>query len=293
MAEWSDLVANALGALPRPPDMVQMLSDAALPRPEWSVLATAHLCEPPFSLDTLANRMPYASPALLQARVGALVTKGFLQEVAAHEFILTDQAADLIRRWVERERENLAGLATLPQQDLERLAGLLSRVVTAALAAPPPPDKERLLGSRRLAPASTAAPTVRIDQYLTDLYWFRDDAHAAAWRKASFNSVSIEVLTLLWRGEAHDVDGLSAALAERRGYTRDDYASCVQILAERGLVDASQPALTVTAAGRALREQIEATTDEYYMFPWTVLLPVELKQLRDLLQRFTASFRQP
>ncbi len=202
---------------------------------------------------------------------------------------MTDQAADLIRRWVERERENLASLTPLPQHDLERLADLLSRVVQAALAAPPAPDKERLLGSRRLAPPSGATPAVLIDQYLTDLYWFRDDAHVAAWRKASFNSMSIEVLTLLWRGEAHDVDGLSAALSERRGYTRDDYVGCVQVLAECGLVDASQPVLAVTAAGRALREQIEATTDEYYMFPWTVLLPAELKQLRDLLQRFTAS----
>jgi hypothetical protein len=241
----------------------------------------------------LADRMPYASPALLQARMGALLSKGLLQEVAPQEYILTDQAADLMRRWVERDREHLASLAPLPRQDLGRLVILLSRVVQAALAAPPPPDKDRLLGSRRLAPEANAAPAVHIDQYLTDLFWFRDDAHVAAWRQASFNAISIEVLTLLWRGEAQDVDGLTAALSERRGFTREDYASCVQTLAECGLVDASQPTLTVTAAGRALRDDIEATTDRYYMFPWTTLLPVEVKQLRDLLHRFTAALQQP
>ncbi len=293
MGEWSDLVGNALRALPQPPEMVQLLSDAALQRPEWNALGSAHLCEPPFCLDMLADYMPYASPALLQARVSSFLTKGLLQEVAPQEYILTDKAVDLIRNWVARGREHLASLAPLPRQDLERLAALLSRVVQAALAAPPPPDKERLLGSRRLAPASAAVPTVQVDQYLTDLYWFRDDAHAAAWRKAGLDSISIEVLTLLWRGEAHDVDGLSAALSERRGYTHDDYASCVRALADRGLVDTSQPTLTVTAAGRALREGIEATTDRYYMFPWTTLPPVEVKQLRDLLQRFTAALKQP
>lgn len=293
MGEWSDLVGNALRALPRPPELVQLFSAAALQQPEWSTLVSAHVCEPPFSLDVLADRMPYASPALLQARVDALLSKGLLQEVASQEYILTDKATDLIRSWVMREREHLAGLVSLPRQDLERLVTLLSRVVQAALAALPPPDKERLLGSRRLAPAPDAAPTVQIDQYLTDLFWFRDDAHVAAWRKASFNSISIEVLTLLWRGEARDVDALTAALSERRGYTREDYGSCVQTLAERGLVDASQPALSVTAAGSALREEIEAATDRYYMFPWTVLLPVEVKQLRDLLQRLTATLKQP
>jgi hypothetical protein len=292
MGEWSDRVGNALRALPRPPEMVQLLSAAALQQPEWSTLVSAQMCEPPFRLDMLVDRMPYASSALLQTRVSALLSKGFLQEVGPQEYILTDQAIDLIRRWVEREREHLASLVPLPRQDLERLVALLSRVVQAALAAPPPPDKERLLGSRRLTPAPDAAPTVQIEQYLTDLFWFRDDAHVAAWRKASFNSISIEVLTLLWRGEAHDVDGLSAALSKRRGYAREDYASCVRTLAERGLVDASQPALAATAAGRALREDIEATTDRYYMFPWTALLPVEVQQLRDLLQRFTTALKK-
>jgi len=292
MSEWSDLVANALGAEPQAQDMVQLLSDAALPRPEWGALVRAYLCEPPFTLGMLADRLPYASPTLLQAHRDALLSKGLLQEVTLQEYILTDAAVDLLRRWMEREREHLASLTSLPRQDLDRLAALLSRVVQAALAAPPPPNKTHLLGSRRMAPLADAAPMVRIDQYLTDLYWFRDDAHVSAWREASFNSISIEVLTLLWRGEAQDVDALTAALAERRGYTREEYAGCVQVLAECGLVDASQPALSLTEAGRALREGIEATTDEYYMFPWTVLLPVELKQLRDLLQRLTASLKQ-
>lgn len=292
MSEWSDLVASALEALPRSQDTVQVLADAALERLEWGTLVRAHLCEPPFTLDMLADRSPYASPTLLQTHVGALVSKGFLQEVVPQEYILTDQAVDLVRRWVDRERAHVAGVGSLSRQDLERLVVSLARIVQAALAAPPPPDKAHLLGSRRLAPPPDAVPMVHIDQYLTDLYWFRDDAHVAAWRGASFNSISIEVLTLLWRGEAHDVDGLSAALSQRRGYTREDCASCVETLAECGLVDASPAELAVTEAGRVLREQIEATTDAYYMFPWTVLLPVELKQLRELLQRFTVALKQ-
>jgi len=83
------------------------------------------------------------------------------------------------------------------------------------------------------------------------------------------------------------VDGLSAALSKQRSYTRDGYARVVKDLLERGLVDVSESALAVTPEGRALREEIEAATEHYYMFPWTVLSPVDVQELRDLLKRFT------
>ena len=50
-------------------------------------------------------------------------------------------------------------------------------------------------------------------------------------------------------------------------------------------MDASQSTLAVTPEGRALREEIEATTDRYYVLLWTALSPVDMLELRHLLQR--------
>jgi DNA-binding MarR family transcriptional regulator len=285
MGEWSTLLQSALSVLPAPDGIEQWLSDSGLQRTELHTLVIAYLCHPSLTLTTLADWIPYAAPELLRTRLGALLDKGFMDTEDAREYRLKESGLELIQEWIRRTRACLAKLAPLPARDLRRLSALLSRIVKAALDTPPPPDKDRLLGSRRLAPAGRAAPMVHIDQYLTDLVYFRDDAHVSAWRQYEFDGPSVELLTLLWRGEAETVDGLSAALSERRGYRRDYYADVVNGLQERGLVDASQPKLAVTAEGRATREAIEAATDRCYMFPWTVLSPVEVQELRSQLQR--------
>lgn len=285
MEEWFTLVQTALSALPAPEGIEQWLGDSGLQRTELGTLVIAYLCQPSLTFDTLADWTPYAAPGLLKTRLGVLLEKGFLQAEEAQEYHLTDRGSELIQNWIKKVRTHLAGLAPLPDRDLCRLSALLSRMVQSALDSPPPPSKDHLLSSRRIAPAASDAPMVHIDQYLTDLVYFRDDAHVSAWREHNLEGPSIEVLTLLWRGEAEDVDGLSATLFERRGYTRDDYEDVVRGLQERGLVDASQSTLAVTPEGRALRQEIEATTERYYMLPWTVVSPVDVQELRNLLQR--------
>ncbi|MBC7233625.1 MAG: hypothetical protein H5T68_10355 [Chloroflexi bacterium] len=290
MEDWFALVQDAFAALPRLNDRAEWLYHAGLQPAEWDVLQAAYLCEPPPSVDSLAEWLPYTSPTLIRAQLDILLEKGLLQALNEQEYFLTDRAVDFIEARVEQERAFLAAHSPLPARDLQRLAHLLSRIVQTALAAPPPPDKTRLQGSRRLAPPADAAPMALIDQYLTDLLYFRDDAHVAAWRRHGFDGPVIEVLMLLWRGEASDVDGISAMLSAQRGYSHQDYARFVARLQARDWVDASGPTLIVTPDGRALCEEIAATTDRYYMFPWTALLPVEVRQLRDLLQHLIEAF---
>jgi DNA-binding MarR family transcriptional regulator len=249
-------------------------------------LVVAHLCPSPFDFSTFAGCFPYGAPSLLRQRLGALEDKGLIQAPGADQFAVTEQGLAFLRKWIDQQRAHLATLTPLPVGDLRRMSHLLSAVVSAALAAPPPVVKDCLVGSRRIAPAVGEALMVQIDQYLTDLQWFRDDAHVSAWRQHKLEGPEVEVLTLLWRGEAHDLDGLSAALSERRGYSRDRYAAFVDALAGRGWVDASSPKLSLTAEGGALRQEIEEATERYYMFPWTALNPTDLQALRRLLERF-------
>jgi DNA-binding MarR family transcriptional regulator len=287
MQEWFALLHTALSALPGPEGIEQWLSDSGLQRSELHTLVIACLSQPSFTFDTLADWRPYAAPGLLNTQLDAVLDKGFVQAEEPQAYRLTEKGLELIRIWSERVRAHLAGLTPLPARDLRRLSALLSRIVQAVLDAPSPPSKDRLLGSRHIAPVAGAAPMVHIDQYLTDLVHFRDDAHVSAWRQHGFDGPSIEVLTLLWRGEAEDVDGLSAALSEQRGFVRDHYAGVVKGLQERGLVETSQEMLAVTAEGRTLREELEAATDRYYIFAWTALSPVDVQELRNLLQRLT------
>ena len=293
MAQWSVRVQNALAALPRSEEFAGALATAGLSGPDWSLLVTAYLCEPPFTLADLSGSLPYTAPEAVESRLQGLLTRAYVRRVATAEYLLTDKAAELLQQWSDKERSLLAGTHPLPARDLKRLAELLERVVAAGLAAAYPPQKPRLRGSRRLAPAANAAPMARIDQALTDLYYYRDDCHMTAWRATGLDGPAVEVLTRLWRGEVQDVETASASLTERRGYDSRYYARLVQKLAGRGLLEPAGSDTVLTASGRELREGIEAATEQYYMAPWTVLPPLQLRQLGDLLTRFTRALQPP
>jgi hypothetical protein len=70
----------------------------------------------------------------------------------------------------------------LPESDLKRLASLLGRLVEANLTTPESPGKWCLRIARNFDPGVEAPVMARLDQYLSDLSAYRDDAHLASWR---------------------------------------------------------------------------------------------------------------
>ena len=145
-------------------------------------------------------------------------------------------------------------------------------------------ELEALLASRRSEPGPQAALGARIDQYLTDLLRFRDDAHQAAWQPLGVGGLAWELLTLIWRGEANTREALQQQL-ERRGHATADYDQALSDLAGRGWLAEQDEQFRVTDAGRAVREQAEEQTDRLFYGPWNRLSAAEIDQLRELLTR--------
>ncbi len=80
----------------------------------------------------------------------------------------------------------------------------------------------------------------------------RGDSHMAVWVAAGLNPVTANLLTELWLDMP-----LGGYTALRRGWPEPDIEAGVADLGSRGLVSSGQ----ITAAGRKLRDDIEATTD--------------------------------
>jgi hypothetical protein len=91
--------------------------------------------------------------------------------------------------------KKMAMLQPLPSAELERLAGLLRRLVMSCLEAPEPPGKWCITHSRKTDPGDQASGLVRVDQFLSDLAAYRDDAHLAALlhRRACLGSLYLPV----------------------------------------------------------------------------------------------------
>ncbi len=80
----------------------------------------------------------------------------------------------------------------------------------------------------------------------------RGDSHIAAWIGADLDACEIGVLTDPWRGQP------LKSWVRSRGWTEEELDAAIERLRSRGLLDGDE----LTAAGRALREEIEVATDE-------------------------------
>ena len=153
--------------------------------------------------------------------------------------------------------------------------------VEASHAAPEPPGKWSFRLSRRIDPGQATPVLVWIDQYLSDLNAYRDDAHLAAWRPYNISGATWEAFTRLWRG-ARTLDDVCEQLAFR-GHARTAYAAALIELVVRGWLEADSDGYRVTAAGLAVRQEAEAATDRYFYAPWRCLSDSETDELRALL----------
>ncbi|MCX6038543.1 MAG: hypothetical protein NTW99_11775 [Chloroflexi bacterium] len=259
---------------------------AELKLPEWGGwLLPALVFEPePISATRFRVRTPYTSARLYNERLAKAAKQGFLTPVAEakNEYHLTEVGRQAAERVIGAAYGKMTALDPMPSTDLERLASLLHRLVKACLTTPEPPGKWCIIHSQRTDPGEDPSVVVRIDQYLSDLAAFRDDAHLAAWQSHSIEGHIWEAFTYLWRGEATTLDGLYHKL-ERRGYSRDEYKQALKNLIKRGWVKEEAGEYRVTPLGQEVRQAVEEATDRYFYGAWSCLSQGETEEFQTLL----------
>jgi Mn-dependent DtxR family transcriptional regulator len=266
--------------------MEDAAAQAGLKSPYWYLLIVALTFEPqPISPGRLRIRSPYVSPSLYQKRFEKLVRSGLLMANDRDEHFLTEEGRALARRIIQTAYSEMDVLEPIPPVDLSRLSNLLHKLVDACLAAPEPPGKWCLKISHNLDPGEKAPVVVKIDQHLTDLTAYRDDAHLAAWQPNNLYGHVWETFTILWQGEASTLDEVHQKL-ERREYSRLDYAQALQELSARDWAQEALGKYRLTEQGRQIRQQVEDLTESYFFFPWACLDEKEITRLRKLLVRF-------
>lgn len=277
------------------PAIDRAAEEHGIPLGEWyGWLMAARIFEPdPVSSTRLKIRSAYTALPRLEADLAKGVQLGLLEPAghgaallgAGGEYYLTRQGHRAVQHLIDTAYAAMADLRPLPDDDLQRLAGLLWQLVEASLAAPEPPGKWCLRIARHFDPGAGAPVVVRIDQYLSDLKAYRDDAFLAAWRPHGVTGQAWEAFTLLWRGAAATPDELLARLPHR-GFGRGDYVDALQELIARGWVAEDHGLYSVTGPGLELREATEATADRYFYAAWQRVGDAEIDELRELLARF-------
>ena len=272
-------------------EMQAALEQHGLPPRDWFVLYLLLAIKPqPGNAQNLAGYLPYSSAAFingtLERAAGDLIQGDLLAGYHASnagETAFYTAAADAQRA--------IDGAALVEPARLQRMAETLERLVTASLQAAEPGSKRHLARSRLMATGPQAGWPSRIDQAITDLYAFRDDAHQASWQDQPVDGHAWELLTLIWREAPQSVDKLFEQVAAR-GFEKDETLAALDTLIGLGWIEDGQDELTVTAAGASIRDEAEALTDRLYFDPWQILPDAALEQLRDDLEMYINRLRE-
>jgi hypothetical protein len=255
------------------------------------MLLAAQTFEPEYTSPAhLLVRGPYTSAEQYITRLNDAAAKGYLEEVSPGEFRLTEKGKDGVREFIWEARSMMEKADPLNQDASRELAFLYGHLVKECLATPPPPNTWSIQLSYQLMPIPEP-PLPFIEQAISCLYAYRDDAHLAAWRSSNLSATAFEVLTYLWRAEADSLDDLLDLLAFR-GHSEEVYLDALAELRERKFIAGGRSKLRVTPEGRGFRNQVEMDTDIYFYAPWSCLSSKEKDRMEGLLVRLWEGLKE-
>ncbi len=263
-------------------EAVQKIRDAEAGQ-YWFALLTAKGLEPaPLTFNDLRAVNPYAAPTRIKELLKKGIKDAFFTETDEGKFRVAEKGNKVLDAFFNTAQKKLLEAPSLSPAEMNRLAQLLGKIVSATEAAPKPAKKFSLAGSRWTDPQNGAPAALMVDQYITDLARYRDDAHIAAWQSSDLNGHEWEALTFVWNDDAHSAEEL-AEKRENRGYSIQDYAEALHVLAQRGLLLDDGGQYQLTPEGQSLRDQAEEETDRLFYVGWAVLNKDDLKTMNQLL----------
>lgn len=237
-----------------------------------------------FSVDDFQKRDPFSNPEQFEKMFARFEVQDWIFPTPDKRYKVYSKTRDGVRMIIGAGDAHLSDFDKISDGELEHLAGLLKRLVTANLEAPEPPAKWAII--KRFHVTDVPSPLiVQIREALMDLFAYRDDAHLSA-AHPHFGQAGIvwNVLNSIASGSAVTAAQM-AEIMSVRGYEAADYAIAIQAAVEIGWIEtaATPNSFRPTRKGSELRGQVEKLTDEYFYHPWSVLTEGETQTLYALL----------
>ena len=249
---------------------------------EWMLLLAALTFEPEDTTPShLMVRGPYTSSDRYLEGLEKAAAAGYLDQVGEGRYRLSQSGRQATLEFIEIARAAMVASSDLPKQVLVDLAGLLGKLVEECLNTPPPPDTWSITLSSKLMPPIDP-PLPYIEQCISCLSAYRDDAHLASWCSSGLSASAMESLTLVWRGQVKSFRTLTRKL-EFRGYPDSVYLDALAELRDREYLAGLRNNLRITDTGKKFRVQVEENTDQFFFSPWACLTAPEKEKIAGLL----------
>ena len=261
------------------PLMIEATSELGVKRRTMGLLLAAVIHEPePISQPLLQKRNPYQS---FNRQLCDAEMDGFFFEASPGKYHLTTSGGHVAEKMIHAAYDAMKALNLMPSPDLHIYVKKLKAIVQGSLNAPEPPGKWCITHSHRLDPGENAPLVIRLDQYLSDLYAYHDDAYLAAWQPLGFDGPTWETLTIIHQEKASTYEDILKQLAFR-DQPSSVYQNALDALVEEGLISQRKEKLHVTPKGRELLQKTEEQTETYFFAPWQSLTPADVETLENL-----------
>jgi hypothetical protein len=251
---------------------------------EWMLLLAALTFEPEdITPSHLMVRGPYTSSDQYLTRLEHAAENGFLLRVSKGRFSLSPEGREAVFEFIKVVREAMVSAKLLPTQESLILAEMLERLVNNCLDTPPPPDTWSITLSHKLMPVIDP-PIPFIEQAISCLSAYRDDAHLASWQSSGLSAIALESMTLIWRGQVSTLDEFTEKLSFR-GHPEKVYIDALAELRACSYLSGYRNALHLTEEGKLFRDRVEAKTDQYFFTPWTSLSEADKSKMAEILNK--------
>ncbi|MCK4819670.1 hypothetical protein KA005_28145 [bacterium] len=266
------------------PVIKKLVSKSSLSLREWLLIIAALTFEPEDTTPShLMVRGPYTSSDRYLAGLENAAEVGYLTKVGHGRYRLSNNGRAAVEEFIDVARDAMTSTKQLPDQELSVLAQLLNRLVNICLDSPPPPDTWSIVLSNKLMPPINP-PMPFIEQAISCLSGYRDDAHLASWCSSGLSANAMESLTLIWRGQVNTFQELTQKV-DFRGHPDSVYLDALVELREREYLEGSRNHIRITSQGEQFRDQVEEKTDQYFFLPWASLSEIEKDQIAHILQK--------
>jgi predicted transcriptional regulator len=293
--ELTDKIFEGIGAHTNPEIGKFIENIEGLEGPDIGFLQIGYAYAPdPLTVQSYIARGPYAAPETYENQMDEAVERGWLEKVEDGQYKLSEKGRKTVDHFFEMGNQLFSELPSLPADESRRIVDLLAKVVEYAYDLTEPASKATMEIGIRLNPGEDAAPMLRIRRHLTDLNYYREDAHIAAWQLLyNLDGRLFETLTLLWRGQAANPAELAEQLSQYRGYDEDDYRAALEELVKRGWAAVENEQYMITDQGKKTRQEAEDVTDQYFYTAFDVLSKEEVGEFKTLLEKLAETVAPP
>jgi DNA-binding PadR family transcriptional regulator len=238
----------------------------------------------PVSVGIIRVRSPYTSIPVVASSLASLKEHGFLDPAGVDTFHINRKGLEAVKELNQSIYASISSIQTLPPKEMTELVTRLKELSDACFHAPEPPGKWCLLHSRRQDPGVTAPLMVRIDQHLSELAAYRDDAHLASWKNLVDDGHAWDILTYLWSEKESTLEEINNALS-RRGNSLSQTKQSLVSLFKKHWVEITGETICISSLGSTIRETAEENTNRFFYAPFLNYNEFQLTRTFELIKK--------